>query len=311
VSGFASKRPEEADMAVERVGFLGLGIMGSRMAANVRRAGYPLTVWTHSAGKAERWAAEHDATTAATPAQVAAGSDLVVSMVVDGAQVESVLCEAGGVAEGGREGLLCVDMTTIAPTDTRRIAARLRPRGIELIDAPVTGSAPRAQDGTLTIMAGGTPAQFQRARPLLQTMGELIVHVGELGHGAMAKLINNALGAANAAAVAEALVVADAAGIDLDALVQVTQSGSGGSAQMQMKSTPMREHDYTTLFKTDHLLKDVRLCLEEAQAAGVPFPAAAHARDVLAAAAGRGHGQRDYASMIEAAEGFAGRRLQK
>jgi 3-hydroxyisobutyrate dehydrogenase-like beta-hydroxyacid dehydrogenase len=298
-------------MAVERVGFLGLGIMGSRMAANVRRAGYPLTVWTHSAGKAERWAAEHDATTAATPAQVAAGSDLVVSMVVDGAQVESVLCEAGGVAEGGREGLLCVDMTTIAPTDTRRIAARLRPRGIELIDAPVTGSAPRAQDGTLTIMAGGTPAQFQRARPLLQTMGELIVHVGELGHGAMAKLINNALGAANAAAVAEALVVADAAGVDLDALVQVTQSGSGGSAQMEMKSTAMREHDYTTLFKTDHLLKDVRLCLEEAQAAGVPFPAAAHARDVLAAAAGRGHGQRDYASMIEAAEGFAGRRLQK
>jgi 3-hydroxyisobutyrate dehydrogenase-like beta-hydroxyacid dehydrogenase len=140
-------------------------------------------------------------------------------------------------------------------------------------------------------------------------MGELIVHVGALGQGEMLKLINNSLGAANAAAVAEALLLAQATGVDLDALVQVTQSGSGASAQMQMKSTPMREHDYTTLFKTEHLLKDVRLCLEEAQAAGVPFPAAAHARDLLSATAGRGHGEDDYAAIVEAAEGLAGRRL--
>lgn len=299
-------------MAVERVGFLGLGIMGSRMAANVAAAGHPLTVWTRSEGKAERWAAEHPGTTAAaTPAEVAANSQIVLSMVVDGAQVESVLCEPGGVRDEAREGLLCVDMSTIAPTDTRRIAARLSEAGVAMIDAPVTGSAPRAQAGTLTIMAGGERAHFERAEPLLQAMGELIVHVGALGHGSMLKLINNSLGAANAAAVAQALILADATGIDLDALVQVTQSGSGASAQLQMKAAPMREHDYTPLFKTDHLLKDVRLCLEEAQAAGVPFPAAAHARDLLAAAAGRGHGQLDYASIIEAAEGFAGRRLQK
>jgi 3-hydroxyisobutyrate dehydrogenase-like beta-hydroxyacid dehydrogenase len=173
----------------------------------------------------------------------------------------------------------------------------------------VTGSAPRAQAGTLTIMVGGEPEQFRRARALLETMGELVVHVGALGQGEMLKLINNSLGAANAAAVAEALILAQATGVDLDALVQVTQSGSGASAQMQMKSSAMREHDYTTLFKADHLLKDVRLCLEEAQAAGVPFPAAAHARDLLSATAGRGHGQDDYAAVIEAAEGLAGRRL--
>jgi 3-hydroxyisobutyrate dehydrogenase-like beta-hydroxyacid dehydrogenase len=230
-------------------------------------------------------------------------------MVVDGAQVESVLCGPGGICEGAHEGLLCVDSSTIAPTDTRRIAGRLTERGVAMIDAPVTGSAPRAQAGTLTIMVGGERAHFERAQPLLRTMGELIVHVGELGQGEMLKLINNSLGAANAAAMAEALLLADATGVDLDALVQVTQSGSGASAQLQMKSAPMREHDYTTLFKTDHLLKDVRLCLEEAQAAGVPFPSAAHARDLLAATAGRGHGQQDYAAIIEAAEGFAGRRL--
>jgi 3-hydroxyisobutyrate dehydrogenase-like beta-hydroxyacid dehydrogenase len=298
-----------ATRVAERIGFLGLGIMGSRMAANVRKAGYELTVWTHSEGKAERWADEHGATAAATPAEVARASDIVVSMVVDGGQVESVLCEQGGVCDGAHDGLLCVDMSTIAPTDTRRIAARLKEREVAMIDAPVTGSSPRAEAGTLTIMAGGEPQHFDRAKPLLEAMGELIVHVGALGQGEMLKLINNSLGAANAAAVAEALLLAQATGVDLDALLQVTQSGSGASAQLQMKSTPMREHDYTTLFKTEHLLKDVRLCLEEAQAAGVPFPAAAHARDLLCATAGRGHGADDYAAIIEAAEGLAGRRL--
>jgi 3-hydroxyisobutyrate dehydrogenase-like beta-hydroxyacid dehydrogenase len=125
----------------------------------------------------------------------------------------------------------------------------------------------------------------------------------------MLKLINNSLGAANAAAVAEALLLAQATGIDLDAFVEVTSAGSGASAQLALKSGPMREHDFTTLFKTAHMLKDVRLCLEQAERAGVPFPAAAHARDMLAATMARGHGDDDYAAMIEAAEGFAGRGL--
>jgi 3-hydroxyisobutyrate dehydrogenase len=293
----------------ERIGFLGLGIMGSRMAANVAKAGYPLTVWTHTEGKARRWAEEHKATAVSTPAEVAAASDIVVSMVVDGAQVESVLCGENGVADGAKDGPLCVDSSTIAPTDTRRIAARLKERGIGMIDAPVTGSSPRAEAGTLTIMVGGEAEEFERVKPLLETMGELIVHVGELGQGEMLKLINNSLGAANAAAVAEALLLAKATGVDLDALVAVTQSGSGASAQMQMKSGAMRSHDYSTLFKTEHLLKDVRLCLEEAQTAGIPFPAAAHARDLLAATMGRGHGADDYSALIESAEGLAGRRL--
>lgn len=296
-------------MAIERIGFVGLGIMGSRMAANLAKAGYGLSVWTHTPGKADRWASEHGAQAKATPAEVASASDVVVSMVVDGAQVEEVLCGRDGVASGAHEGLLCVDMSTIAPTDTRRIAARLAEAGVRMMDAPVTGSSPRAEAGTLTIMAGGERADFERVKPLLESMGELVVHVGELGQGEMLKLINNSLGAANASAVAEALLLADATGVDLDALVQVTMSGSGGSAQLQMKSGAMREHDYTTMFKTEHLLKDVRLCLEEAQAAGIPFPAAAHARDMLAATVGRGHGADDYASLIEAAEGLAGRRL--
>lgn len=292
-----------------RVGFLGLGIMGSRMAANVARAGFPLTVWTHTPGKAAAWASEHEAQALATPAEVAERSDVLVSMVVDGAQVRSVLLGAGGVVESARPGLVCMDMSTIGPVDARAIGAELAEREVGMLDAPVTGSAPRAQAGTLTIMVGGEQSLFERVRGLLGSMGELIVHVGALGQGQMLKVINNSLGAANATAVAEALLLADATGIDLDALVQVVTAGSGGSAQMTMKSSPMREHDYTTLFKTAHLLKDVRLCLQEAETAGVPFSAAALARDMLAATMGRGYGEQDYASIIEAAEGFAGRRL--
>jgi len=303
----AQSAAEPADLT--SVGFLGLGIMGSRMAANVARAGFPLTVWTHTAGKAEQWASEHDGRAVATPAEVARHSDIVLSMVVDGDQVASVLLGEGGVIDGAHPGLLCVDMSTIAPGDTRRIGAALGERGIEMLDAPVTGSSPRAEEGSLTIMVGGDAAAYERAHPLLAAMGALIVHVGELGQGEMLKLINNALGAANAAAAAEALLLARATGLDLDAFVEVVSSGSGASAQMQLKSGPMREHDYTPMFKTAHLLKDVRLCLEEAQTAGVPFASAGHARELLSATMGRGYGEQDYAALIEAAEGLAGRRL--
>jgi 3-hydroxyisobutyrate dehydrogenase-like beta-hydroxyacid dehydrogenase len=295
--------------APERIGFLGLGIMGSRMAARVARAGFPLTVWTHTPGKAAAWAAEHGAVAVDTPGEVAQGSEIVVSMVVDGDQVASVLLGEDGVASTAVPGLLCVDMSTIAPRDSRRIAAALGEQGVRMLDAPVTGSSPRAEAGTLTIMAGGAAEDFARARPLFEAMGEVIVHVGEAGQGEMLKLINNSLGAANAAALAEALLLARATGVDLDAFVQVTAAGSGASAQLTNKATPMREHDYTTLFKTEHMLKDVRLCLEEAQAAGIPFPSAAHARDLLTATLGRGYGEADYAAIIEAAEGLAGRRL--
>jgi 3-hydroxyisobutyrate dehydrogenase len=293
----------------ERIGFIGLGIMGSRMAARIAHAGFPLTVCTHTPGKAAAWASAHDAAAVDTPAELARVSDIVISMVVDGEQVSSVLLGEGGVSEAARKDLLCIDMSTISPLDSRRIAAALDERGVRMLDAPVTGSSPRAEAGTLTIMAGGDPRDFARAEPLLKSMGEVIVHVGELGQGEMLKLINNSLGAANAAALAEALLLARATGVDLDAFVQVTSAGSGASAQLTNKAAPMREHDYTTLFKTEHMLKDVRLCLEQAQAAGVPFPSAAHARDLLTATIGRGHGEDDYAAIIEAAEGLANRRL--
>jgi 3-hydroxyisobutyrate dehydrogenase-like beta-hydroxyacid dehydrogenase len=295
---------------VERIGFVGLGIMGSRMAANVRRAGYELTVYNRTRERAQAWADEHGGTVADSPADVGAASDIVITMVVDGAQVTEVLVGEQGVAQGAAAGTLCVDMSTIAPGDSRRIAAALAEREIGFVDAPVTGSSPKAEDGTLTIMASGAPDHVARAQPLFEAMGELIVHVGdEVGLGEMVKLINNAVAAANAHTLAQALVVGRATGVDLDALTKVMGAGSGGSAMLALKAQPMREHDYTTLFKLDHMLKDVRLCLEEGQAAGVPFPAAAAVREALTAGAGRGLGDEDFAAILEAVEGFSGVRL--
>jgi len=294
----------------ERVGFAGLGIMGSRMAANLRRAGFALTVFNRTRETAEAWASEHGGEVADRPADLAAASDIVITMVVEGTHVEEVLLGEGGAVEGAHENLLCVDMSTIAPAQTRRIGAALAERGVGFMDAPVTGSSPKAQDGTLTIMAGGEAGDFERALPLFEVMGELVEHVGALGEGEMVKLINNAVAAVNAVSVGQALLVAQRTGVDLDALQRIMAAGSGGSAMLDLKAGPMRSHDYTTLFKLEHMLKDVRLCLEEGQAAGVPFPFAAATREILTAGAGRGLGDSDFAALIEVLEGLAGERLQ-
>ena len=294
----------------ERVAFLGLGIMGSRMAANLARAGFELTVWNRTRAKAEQFCAEHaGARLAQTPAQAVADAEIVVTMVVDGPQVEQVLLGADGAAQAARAGSLFIDCSTIGPAATHAIAAALSERGIRMIDAPVTGSAPRAHDGTLTIMVGGASEDFERARPLLEAMGKVIVHAGPLGHGQMVKLINNAVAATNAAVVGQALVLAARAEVDLDALTAVMRAGSGASTMLELKAGPMRKHDYTTLFKLDHMLKDVRLCLEEGEAAGAPFPFAALTREILVAATGLGFGEDDFAALIEVLEAGAGTKL--
>jgi len=293
-----------------RVGFLGLGIMGSRMAANLAAAGHPLTVWTHTPGKAAAWADGRDGATAvATPAEVGAACDVAITVLVDGGQVAATLLGDDGVLGGAAAGVLCVDMSTIGARAAREIGTEVAARGGAFVDAPVTGSSPKAQAGTLTIMAGGADEDVARARPLFDVMGELFVHVGPVGQGQMLKLINNAVAAANAATLAQALIAADATGVDLGDVVTVLGAGAGGSAMLDLKAGPMREHDYTTLFKLDHMLKDVRLCLDETQAAGVPFPAAATTAEALAAARHRGFGEADFAAIVEAYEGLAGRRL--
>ena len=286
-----------------RVGWIGLGIMGSRMAANLRRAGHELVVCNRTRVTAEAWAAEHGGEVVATPAEVDA--EVVITMLVDAAQVREALLGERGVVRGPAAKVLIVDMSTIGPDAARELGAEIG----RFVDAPVTGSSPKAEDGTLTIMAGGAEADVQEAWPLFEAMGKLIVHAGPVGDGQQIKVINNAVGAANLSTAAQALIVGQATGVDLDALVSVMRAGSGGSAMLDLKAQPLREHDYTTLFKLEHMLKDVRLCLDSGQAAGVGFPAAAAVREVLSSAMGRGLGDHDFAALLEVLEGAAGLRL--
>jgi 3-hydroxyisobutyrate dehydrogenase-like beta-hydroxyacid dehydrogenase len=279
------------------------------MAANLVKAGFELTVWNRTASKEKKFRVQHGTASAATPAQAAAEAEIVVTMVVDGPQVQRVLLGEDGVAAGAKPGTLCIDCSTIGPAATREIAAGLATHGLTMLDAPVTGSSPRAEDGTLTIMAGGSVEDFERARPVLEAMGSTVIHAGPLGQGQMVKLINNSVAAINAAVVGQALLVGARAGVDLDALTKVMAAGSGGSTMLELKAAPMRAHDYTTLFKLEHMLKDVRLCLEEGQAIGAPFPFAAVTREILTAAMGRDLGEADFAALIEVLEAAAGTRL--
>jgi 3-hydroxyisobutyrate dehydrogenase-like beta-hydroxyacid dehydrogenase len=286
-----------------RVAFLGLGIMGSRMAANVARAGFELTVWNRTTATAERFCSEHEGVRmAATPAEAASAAEIVITMVVDGPQVEQVLLGKEGAADGAGDGTLFVDCSTIGPTAALAIGEALSGRGHRhFLDAPVTGSSPRAEDGTLTIMAGGTPEDFARAKPLFEAMGELIVHCGPEGHGQMVKLLNNALAATNAAALAQAIDAAERYGLDTDRMLEVMSAGSAKSTMLDLKARPMIERDYDPLFKLEHMLKDVRHCLAEAEALGQPLNLVRDAEALYAEAAGAGFGEQDFAAVAEVA----------
>jgi 3-hydroxyisobutyrate dehydrogenase len=285
-----------------RVAFCGLGIMGGPMAANLVRAGFGLSVYTRTREKAERFAAEHGASAAATPREAAEGASTVITMVPDAPEVEEVLLGEDGAVHGLAEGGLAIDMSTIAPSAARALGERLEADGAAFLEAPVSGSRPKAVDGTLTIMVGGEDADFERARALFDAMGELIVHVGPRGHAQLAKLLTNTMGAIHAAALAESVLAVEAAGVDPDAFLKVAAGSAGNSTVLGLKGRPMFERDFTPLFKLEHMLKDVRHCLDEARALGVELRLGSTVEPLYAKAAEDGHGAEDFAAVIRAIE---------
>jgi len=288
-------------MSDRRVAFLGLGIMGAPMAANLARAGMGVVAWNRTREKADALAAEHDnVSVAETPAEASRLAGTAISMVPDVPEVEEVLLGHRGAAEGLPEGGLAIDMSTISPTASRTIGERLGECGIAFLDAPVTGSRPKAEDGTLTIMAGGEEEAFERARPLFEAMGALVVHAGPQGHGSMIKLINNTLAAVNAAGLAEGLALARAAGLDTDRTLEVVASGSGSSMMVELKAQPMLTGELDPLFKLEHMRKDVRHLITEARALGVEPRVADTALALYTQAAEKGLGERDFAAVIQA-----------
>jgi 3-hydroxyisobutyrate dehydrogenase len=287
--------------STQRIGFVGLGIMGAPMARNLLEAGFEVAVYTRTSEKVERFVAEHGGRAADTPAEAAEGAEAFVTMVPDAPQVEEVLFGPNGAAGALDQGALVVDMSTISPTASKELAERLAEQGLTFVEAPVSGSKPKAEDGTLTIMAGGEPESFERALLLLEAMGERIVHVGPVGHGQMAKLLTNTMGAVNAAALAEVVQTAKTAGLDRDAFLEVAAGSAGASAMLNLKGRPMFEERYEpALFKLEHMLKDVRHTLEEARSLGIELELGGLAERLYAEAAQSGHAEQDFASVYAA-----------
>ncbi len=288
--------------ASSRIGFAGLGIMGAPMARNLRDAGYEVAVYTRTAEKARRFAEEHGADFAATPAEAAEGADAFITMVPDAPQVEEVLFGDSGAVTALAESALVIDMSTIPPGASRSIGERVAPRAF--IEAPVSGSKPKAEEGTLSIFVGGESEALERALPLFEAMGENIVHVGPLGQAQLAKLLTNAMGAVHAAVLAEAVRTAKAAGLDEDAFLQVAAGSAGASAMLNLKGRPMFEERWEpVLFKLGHMLKDVRYAIDEAGAVGVELQLPALAEGLYARAAEAGHADDDFAAVYTAVDG--------
>lgn len=288
-----------------KVGFIGLGIMGRGMARNILKAGFSLTVWNRTASKMEALADE-GAATAGDPAQVAAASDVIVICVSDTPDVEAVIRDANGVGEGARPGSLVIDCSTISPSVTRELAEVLAERQVAMLDAPVSGGSEGAEQGTLSIMVGGRAKDVQRAMPVLQAMGKKITHVGTHGAGQTVKLVNQILVVGHALAMSEALMFAEAGGVDLQKALEAVSAGAAGSWMLSNRGPQIIRRDWSPGFTIDLQQKDVRLVLGAADNLGVPLPGTAIIHQMYRTLQARGLGEEGNHALVKALENLAG-----
>jgi 3-hydroxyisobutyrate dehydrogenase len=290
---------------VDRVGFVGLGTMGAAMARNIAAAGFPLTVWNRTRDRAKALS-DVGAIEARSPADVARASDVVVSCVSDTPDVEAVLFGEGGVAEGARRGQLVIDCSTISPSATRDFAARLEPLGVALVDAPVSGGSEGATNATLTIFVGGDAAQFERAKPILAAMGKTITHVGPVGAGQAVKAVNQVILAGAYLGVAEGIVLAIKAGLDVEQVVAALSGGAAQSWVLANRSGRMIANDYPLGFKVALHRKDLGIALELARETGSVLPVAALCEQLEAGLIGRGHADEDLSAVARSIRELSG-----
>jgi 3-hydroxyisobutyrate dehydrogenase len=290
---------------VERVAFLGLGTMGSAMAANLARAGFPLVVWNRTAGRAPELA-DLGVETATSPADAAGRSDIVVLCVSDTPDVAAVLFGDEGVVDGARAGSLIVDCSTIAPSGSWDFAARLRERGLAMVDAPVSGGSEGARNATLTIFVGGAESDVERARPVLHALGRTITHVGPIGAGQAVKAVNQVILAGTYLGVAEGIVLAMKAGLDVEQVVAALGGGAAQSWVLANRSGRMLDNDYPLGFKVALHRKDLAIALDLANQLGAALPVAGLAAQLETGLIGRGHGDDDMSALARAIRGLSG-----
>lgn len=301
-----SQDDERVEMSMLRVGFIGLGAMGLPMARNVMKAGFPLGVWARREEAAQALVSE-GATWARSACDLARSADVVITIVTNSPDVEQVVTGDNGVLQGASRGLTVVDMSTISPTVTRRIHTACAERGVDFLDAPVSGGTQGAEAGTLTIMVGGEPEGFERVKPVLEAMGRKVVHVGPSGSGEVIKLVNNILVGVIAAATSEALVLGTKAGANLEAMAEVVGASTGASWQLA-NQFPLRAFSGTFKpgFMTDLLLKDLDLALDLGAEMETPLFLTGLAKQLYMEARAEGYGRDDYVSILRVLERIAG-----
>ncbi len=288
------------------VGIVGLGAMGLPMARNVMKAGFPLTVWARRPESAEAIRGE-GAGWADSPAELARTSDVAITMVTNSPDVQEVVAGVGGILEGAHPGLTVVDMSTIAPAVSRQLAGEARDRGVDFLDAPVSGGTQGAEAGTLTIMVGGDAGAFERVQPVLDAMGKNVLHVGPSGSGEIIKLVNNALVGVIAGATAEALVMGAKAGADVETMARVVGLSAGASWQLA-NQFPLRAFTGTFHpgFTTELLSKDLDLALDLGREQQTPTFFTALARQLYLESQAAGYGKDDYTAVLKVLEAVAG-----
>ncbi len=299
-------------MNVRRVGLIGTGIMGIPMALNLIKHGFSVTVHSRTRGRAQP-VLQAGATWAESPRELAADCEVVVTIVPDSPDVECVYLGSGGVVEGVRQGGVAIDMSTVSPAITERLAAALRERGADLLDAPVSGGKTGAEAGTLAIMVGGEAETLSRAMPVLRAMGKTIVHCGRTGCGQLTKLCNQIICGLNLLAVSEAMVFAKHVGLDPDVMLKVVASGAAGSWAVENLGTRMATRDFAPMFMIDLQQKDLRIAMETAARSGVgaggsteshplPLPGTGLVRQLLAANQAAGEGREGTQALVKTLE---------
>lgn len=288
------------------VGFIGLGIMGQPMALNLIKSGHSLAVYGRRAETMEPLKAK-GAAACSSPKDVASRSDITIVMVSDTPDVEQVVLGDNGVIHGARTGSVLVDMSTISPSATRDMAKKLAERGIEMLDAPVSGGDIGAIQGTLSIMAGGKPEVFERVKPVLECMGKTIVHIGSNGAGQVAKACNQIVVAVTIEAVAEALMLARASGVDAGKVRDALLGGFAYSRALEVHGKRMLDRVYKPGFKAKLHQKDMAIALREAHQLGLSLPAAALLAQHFNAMVGAGEADLDNSGLIRVLERAAGR----
>ena len=290
------------------VGLVGLGLMGAPVAARIYRAGHPLTVYNRTASKAEEFAAAAGGAVRVgrRPAEVAAASRIVITMVADPAALREVTRGPGGSLAGAAAGTTLLDMSTVDPATVRALGEAAAVRGVGMLDAPVTGGVAWAEAGTLTLMVGGEAAVLEACRPILQLLAKTIAHLGPLGMGAAMKLVNNICSTGYLAVAAEALALGAKAGLDPARMVEVLLSGSGRSEVLVSRAPRILRGDFRPSFQLKYAAKDVGLAVAMARLAGAPVPLTTILHQLYQSAAAAGQAEQDFSALLVWLEGQTG-----